>query len=205
MIKERLVSASITSGGSCISSPEVLLGTKHGLWNLNNEVAPRGTLMDINAAWELFLSNQEFSNVSFDVIEHNQHEVIDDVTYEQGDVTYILKDSNGNPTNASFTVRKQTSEGEYDPNIGSLDNLNTDNKEDVVSAINEICNRLNALNIIGNLENLQQLDQLDGIEGNDLPTLIYLTLNNKERLDDINTVSNATIDNLVDNYFNLGG
>mgnify|MGYP006916041484 CR=1 FL=1 len=56
MIKEHLVSASITNGADCICNPEVLLGTKFGLWDFENQVAPKGTLVDLNAAWELFLS-----------------------------------------------------------------------------------------------------------------------------------------------------
>lgn len=105
MIKEHLVSASITNGAECICNPEVLLGTNYGLWNFETETAPRGTLLDLNAAWELFLSRKGFSNVSFDVIEHHQHEVIDGVVYEDGDTTYILKDDKGNPTGATFTVK----------------------------------------------------------------------------------------------------
>lgn len=105
MIKEHLVSASITNGAECICNPEVLFGTNYGLWNFETETAPRGTLLDLNAAWELFLSRKGFSNVSFDVIEHHQHEVIDGVVYEDGDTTYILKDDKGNPTGATFTVK----------------------------------------------------------------------------------------------------
>ena len=105
MIKENVVSASITNGAECICNPEILLGTKFGLWDFENEQAPRGALMDLNAAWELFLSRQGFSNVSFETKEHHQHEVIDGVVYEEGDTTYILKDDNGNPTGASFTVK----------------------------------------------------------------------------------------------------
>ena len=105
MIKEHVVSASITNGAECICNPEILLGTKFGLWDFENEQAPRGALMDLNAAWQLFLSRQGFSNVSFETKEHHQHEVIDGVVYEEGDTTYILKDDNGNPTGASFTVK----------------------------------------------------------------------------------------------------
>jgi hypothetical protein len=61
--------------------------------------------MDLNAAWELFLSRRGFSNVSFDTHEHRQHEVIDGVVYEEGDTTYTLKDDNGNPTGATFTIK----------------------------------------------------------------------------------------------------
>lgn len=105
MIKENVVSASITNGAECICNPEILLGTKFGLWDFQKEQAPRGALMDLNAAWELFLSRQGFSNVSFETREHHQHEVIDGVVYEEGDTTYILKDDDGNPTGASFTVK----------------------------------------------------------------------------------------------------
>ena len=105
MIKEHLVSASVTNNGECICNPEVLLGTKYGLWDFENEQAPRGALIDLNAAWELFLSRKGFSNVSYTSHEHRQHEVIDGVVYEQGDITYILNDDKGNPTGASFTVK----------------------------------------------------------------------------------------------------
>lgn len=105
MIKEHLVSASITNGADCICNPEVLLGTKFGLWDFENQVAPKGTLVDLNAAWELFLSRQDFIDVSFDTKEHKKHEVIDGVVYEEGDTTYTLLDDNGNPTNATFTIK----------------------------------------------------------------------------------------------------
>ena len=105
MIKEHLVSASVTNGTECICNPEVLLGTKYGLWDFEKELAPRGALLDLNAAWELFLSRKGFSNVSFDTHEHHQHEVIDGVVYDEGDTTYVLKDDNGNPTGATFTIK----------------------------------------------------------------------------------------------------
>lgn len=105
MIKEHLVSASVTNGTECICNPEVLLGTKYGLWDFENELAPRGALLDLNAAWELFLSRRGFSNVSFDTHEHHGHEVIDGVVYDDGDTTYTLKDDNGNPTGATFTIK----------------------------------------------------------------------------------------------------
>lgn len=105
MIKEHLVSASVTNGAECICNPEVLLGTKYGLWDFENELAPRGALLDLNAAWELFLSRKGFSKVSFNTYEHKKHEVIDGVVYEEGDTTYTLKDDFGNPTGATFTVK----------------------------------------------------------------------------------------------------
>jgi hypothetical protein len=37
MIKEHVVSASITNGAECICNPEILLGTKFGLWDFENE------------------------------------------------------------------------------------------------------------------------------------------------------------------------
>jgi hypothetical protein len=61
--------------------------------------------MDLNAAWELFLSRQGLNKVSFETHEHYQHEVIDGVVYEEGDITYVLLDDFGNPTGASFTVK----------------------------------------------------------------------------------------------------
>lgn len=105
MIKEHLVSASVTNGAECICNPEILLGTKFGLWDIENETAPRGALMDLNAAWELFLSKRGFFNISFETHEHHQHEVIDGVVYEDGDTTYILKDEDGNLTDATFTIK----------------------------------------------------------------------------------------------------
>ena len=105
MIKEHVVSASVTNGTECICNPEILLGTKHGLWDFENQQAPRGTLLDLNAAWELFLSRQDFKDVSFDTKEHHKHEVIDGVVYEEGDTTYTLLDDNGQPTNATFTIK----------------------------------------------------------------------------------------------------
>jgi hypothetical protein len=105
MIKERLVGVSLTTDKKCICDPIILLGTNQGLWDLNSEKVPRGTLFDLNAAWELFLSKKGFKNIKFNVYEHPIHEVIDGVVYEQGDVTYTLEDNDGNPTKASFTIR----------------------------------------------------------------------------------------------------
>ena len=81
----------------------------------------------------------------------------------------------------------------------------------VDSAIKELFDRINSsedsqssvFSILGNPEDYQALDQLDNIEGNDAPTLISLTLNNKERLDNIQTIPDNTIDNLVSTYFVL--
>lgn len=108
MNKERLVGVQLTNGNECICNPTVLLGTHQGLWDIQNEKVPAGTLFDLNAAWELFLSRNKFLNVSFSIVEHHQHEVIDGVVYEEGDVTYTLKDNDGNPTEATFTLRQNT-------------------------------------------------------------------------------------------------
>lgn len=108
MNKERLVGVQLTNGNECICNPTVLLGTHQGLWDIQNEKVPAGVLFDLNAAWELFLSRSKFLNISFNIVEHHQHEVIDGVVYEEGDVTYTLKDNDGNPTGATFTLRQNT-------------------------------------------------------------------------------------------------
>ena len=106
MEREHTVSMSVTNGAECICNPEILLGTIFGLWNMQKQVAPRGTLLDLNAAWELFLSKKELVNdLKFDEEYHHQHEVIDGVVYEDGDTTYTLMDQNGNKTNATFTIK----------------------------------------------------------------------------------------------------
>lgn len=106
MEREHAVSMSVTNGTECICNPEILLGTNYGLWNFQKEVAPRGTLLDLNAAWELFLSREKLINdVHFDEEYHHQHEVIDGVVYEDGDTTYTLVDDKGNKTNATFTIK----------------------------------------------------------------------------------------------------
>jgi hypothetical protein len=58
MKREHLVSASVTNGAECICDPEILLGTNFGLWDFEKEQAPRGAILDLNAAWELFLSRK---------------------------------------------------------------------------------------------------------------------------------------------------
>ncbi len=106
MEREHTVSMSVTNGAECICNPEILLGTVFGLWNMEQQRAPRGTLLDLNAAWELFLSKKELVNdLRFDEEYHHQHEVIDGVVYEDGDTTYTLMDADGNKTNATFTIK----------------------------------------------------------------------------------------------------
>lgn len=106
MEREHTVSMSVTNGAECICNPEILLGTVFGLWNMQKQIAPRGTLLDLNAAWELFLSKKELVNdLKFDEQYHHQHEVIDGVVYEDGDTTYTLMDQDGNKTNATFTIK----------------------------------------------------------------------------------------------------
>lgn len=105
MKREHLVSASVTNGAECICDPEILLGTNFGLWDFEKEQAPRGTLLDLNAAWELFLSRNGLQDVSFEEEYHHQHEVIDGVVYEDGDTTYTLIDDKGNRTGATFTIK----------------------------------------------------------------------------------------------------
>ena len=105
MIKEHLVGAQITTGDECICNPEVLLGTKFGPWDFKNEVAPKGALLDLNAAWELFLSKKDFDfDVTFKEEYHHQHEVVDGVVYESGDTKYTLMDGD-TPTNATFIIK----------------------------------------------------------------------------------------------------
>ena len=106
MEREHTVSMSVTNGEECICNPEILLGTVFGIWNMQKQVAPRGTLLDLNAAWELFLSKKELVNdLKFDEYYHHQHEVIDGVVYEDGDTTYTLMDPDGNKTQATFTIK----------------------------------------------------------------------------------------------------
>lgn len=106
MEREHTVSMSVTNGTECICNPEILLGTVFGLWNMQEQRAPRGTLLDLNAAWELFLSKKELVNdLKFDEYYHHQHEVIDGVVYEDGDTTYTLMDADGNKTQATFTIK----------------------------------------------------------------------------------------------------
>ena len=106
MEREHTVSMSVTNGAECICNPEILLGTIFGLWNMEEQRAPRGTLLDLNAAWELFLSKKELVNdLKFDEYYHHQHEVIDGVVYEDGDTTYTLMDADGNKTKATFTIK----------------------------------------------------------------------------------------------------
>ena len=106
MEREHTVSMSVTNGAECICNPEILLGTVFGVWNMQKQRAPRGTLLDLNAAWELFLSKKELVNdLKFDEYYHHQHEVIDGVVYEDGDTTYTLMDADGNKTKATFTIK----------------------------------------------------------------------------------------------------
>ena len=106
MEREHTVSMSVTNGAECICNPEILLGTVFGIWNMQEQRAPRGTLLDLNAAWELFLSKKELLNdVHFEEYYHHQHEVIDGVVYEDGDTTYTLIDADGNKTKATFTIK----------------------------------------------------------------------------------------------------
>ena len=105
MKREHLVSASVTNGAECICDPEILLGTNFGLWDFEKEQAPRGAILDLNAAWELFLSRKGLQDISFEENYHHQHEVIDGVVYEDGDTTYTLVDDKGNKTGATFTIK----------------------------------------------------------------------------------------------------
>ena len=102
-----------------------------------------------------------------------------------------------------------------DPN--SPDNTELEDEypvqHNVASAIKELFDRVNLaedekgaiINLVGTAQDLQDLDMLDGIEGNSSPTLIGLAINNKQRLDDIDTLDDEDIDDLVGTYFNLNG
>lgn len=115
MEREHTVNMSVTNGAECICNPEILLGTNYGLWNFEKEIAPRGTLLDLNAAWELFLSKQDFDNdVSFKEDYYHQHTVVDitdkdgnvigQEVFEDGDTKYTLMDGD-NETNATFVIK----------------------------------------------------------------------------------------------------
>ena len=106
MIKEHALITLTAGKGECICNPEILLGTAFGLWDSEYRVAPRGTLLDLNAAWELFFDRRTFmKDLRFDTYEHHQIETIDGITYYDGDVTYTLLDDKGGKTNASFTIK----------------------------------------------------------------------------------------------------
>lgn len=106
MIKEHALITLTAGKGECVCNPEILLGTTFGLWDSEYRVAPRGTLLDLNAAWELFFDRRTFmKDLRFDTYEHHQMETIDGITYYNGDVTYTLLDDKGGKTNASFTIK----------------------------------------------------------------------------------------------------
>lgn len=107
MERENTVGLSLTNGSECICNPEILFGTKFGLWDFKNQVAPRGTLLDLNAAWEILLSKQEFVNDVRFVEEYHPTAGIDDkgISYGAGDTVYTLTDEQGNKTNASFVIK----------------------------------------------------------------------------------------------------
>jgi len=100
MKKERAISVSLTNGAECICDPDIVLGDRYGLWDINNEISPRGTLLDLNVAWELFLSKQRFSSYTFEQQEDSEHER----------TTYVLVDQDKNPVGPEFTV--ETDNGE---------------------------------------------------------------------------------------------
>lgn len=105
MEREHTVNLKLTNGAECICNPEILLGTNYGLWDFENEVAPRGTLLDLNAAWELFLSRQDFDHdVTFREKYYHQHTVEDGISYDDGDTKYTLYDGD-TPTKAFFVIK----------------------------------------------------------------------------------------------------
>lgn len=106
MIKEHALITLSAGKGECLCNPEILLGSTFGLWDQEYKMSPRGTLLDLNAAWELFFDRRTFMNdLRFETYEHHQMETIDGITYYNGDVTYTLLDDKGGKTNASFTIR----------------------------------------------------------------------------------------------------
>ena len=82
----------------------------------------------------------------------------------------------------------------------------------VESSIKELFKRINETedstgaisHMVGSAQDFAELDSLDDIIDNDAPTLVSLALNNKQRLDNIDVLTDSSIDNLVDTYFNLG-
>lgn len=120
MKREHLIHSAITDGAECICNPEVLIGDTYGSWNLQKKVSPKGTLLDLNAAWKLFTGKSTFLESTFNSEVHEQKEIGEDGTiYEEGDITYTLIDGDGNPTNASFTIKKENkivTGVEYDAN-----------------------------------------------------------------------------------------
>lgn len=110
MTTEKALISIKPSIGACICSPDILVGTTFGLWNEEKRISPRGTLLDLNAAWELFVDKKTLiEDLKFDVQEHYQIEEIDGIIYYPGDVTYTLLDSEGSKTNAVFTVKANQS------------------------------------------------------------------------------------------------
>ena len=107
MTKEHALITLSAGKGECVCNPEILLGTTFGLWdNEHYKMAPKGTLLDLNAAWELFFDRRTFMrDLRFDTYEHHQMETIDGITYYNGDVTYTLLDDKGGKTNAFFTIK----------------------------------------------------------------------------------------------------
>ena len=128
-------------------------------------------------------------------------------------------DEDGNPMwvvykpNPHNVTAKQLPVTVNDPN--NEDNVSMEDtyiiEHTVDSAIKELFDRINSDEdksdsisvIVGSAEDIAALDALDDIEGNDAPTLIGLALQNKERLDSFVTLDNNSIDDLVDEYFNL--
>lgn len=106
MIKEHALITLSEGKGECICNPEILIGSTFGLWDSEYRVAPKGTLLDLNAAWELFYDRRTFlKNIKFDTQEHYKMETIDGITYHAGDVTYTLLDDKGSKTQAAFTIK----------------------------------------------------------------------------------------------------
>ena len=106
MKKEHALITLSEGKGECICNPEILLGSTFGLWDSEYRVAPKGTLLDLNAAWELFYDRRTFlKDIKFGVQEHYKTETVDGILYHAGDVTYTLLDDKGQKTGATFTMK----------------------------------------------------------------------------------------------------
>lgn len=105
---ENLNCAYVTNNDRPICDPYILTGSNIGPLNINEEISPKGTLIDLNGLWELFLSNKSLkTKLSFQKTVHDKDEIIDGIQYKKGDITYTLLDQNGDSTNAKFTISNQ--------------------------------------------------------------------------------------------------
>jgi hypothetical protein len=128
-------------------------------------------------------------------------------------------DADGNPMwvtykpNPHNVTAEQISVTVNDPN--SVDNIELKDEFPVEytlgGATKELFNRVNdfedkigsAFGALGSPEDLNNLDELDEELDNNAPTIISLAINNKTRLDNIETVTEADVDSLVNDHFIL--